>query len=188
MQWHPDRNEGSEEAHKRFLKISEAYSVLSNEQKRRAYDRSLQIHTDSSSGSERGSHRYHNSAFSSKGEYNTAKRTQYSRTSSTNNYQRPDSTYARYSKDGQRVKSNFEEWERKHYGEMKEKASNIGRHVRETSTNASYSSTQISMLQFTEVVMVFTVVFGVAWVLEKLVHVNEEDNILSNHHKQQRQR
>ncbi|PIA15472.1 heat shock protein DnaJ, partial [Coemansia reversa NRRL 1564] len=41
MKWHPDRNEGSEEAHKRFLKISEAYSVLSNEQRRGAYDRSL---------------------------------------------------------------------------------------------------------------------------------------------------
>ncbi|KAJ2796291.1 hypothetical protein H4R20_005581 [Coemansia guatemalensis] len=188
MQWHPDRNEGSEEAHKRFLKISEAYSVLGNEQKRRAYDRSLQIRTGSSSGSVKGPHRYHNSAFSSSGEYNSAKRTQYSRTANSNSYRRPDSTYARYTNNGQRVKSNFEEWERKHYWEMKEKAGNIGRHARESSANASYSSSQVSMLQFTEVVMVFTIVFGMAWVLANLVHTNEEDNILSSHHKQQRQR
>ncbi|KAI9501995.1 DnaJ domain-containing protein, partial [Coemansia spiralis] len=36
--WHPDRNKGSNEAHQKFLKISEAYSVLGNERKRRDYD------------------------------------------------------------------------------------------------------------------------------------------------------
>ncbi|ORX70537.1 heat shock protein DnaJ, partial [Linderina pennispora] len=38
MQWHPDRNQGSDEAHKKFLKINEAYSVLGTEQSRTAYD------------------------------------------------------------------------------------------------------------------------------------------------------
>lgn len=39
MQHHPDRNGGSEEATARFKEINEAYSVLSDAQKRAAYDR-----------------------------------------------------------------------------------------------------------------------------------------------------
>lgn len=39
MQHHPDRNGGSEEAVSRFKEISEAYSILSDDQKRAAYDR-----------------------------------------------------------------------------------------------------------------------------------------------------
>ncbi len=39
MQHHPDRNGGSEESMARFKEISEAYSVLSDAQKRAAYDR-----------------------------------------------------------------------------------------------------------------------------------------------------
>lgn len=39
MAHHPDRNGGSEESMARFKEISEAYSVLSDEQKRAAYDR-----------------------------------------------------------------------------------------------------------------------------------------------------
>ena len=39
MQHHPDRNGGCDESMARFKEISEAYSVLSDEQKRAAYDR-----------------------------------------------------------------------------------------------------------------------------------------------------
>ncbi len=39
MAHHPDRNGGSEESMARFKEISEAYSILSDEQKRAAYDR-----------------------------------------------------------------------------------------------------------------------------------------------------
>jgi curved DNA-binding protein CbpA len=38
MKWHPDRNAGSAEAEDKFKAISEAYSVLSDEASRRAYD------------------------------------------------------------------------------------------------------------------------------------------------------
>jgi curved DNA-binding protein CbpA len=41
MTWHPDRNAGSAEAEEKFKAISQAYSVLSDEASRRAYDERL---------------------------------------------------------------------------------------------------------------------------------------------------
>ena len=38
MKYHPDRNTGDKEAEKKFKYINEAYSVLSDDQKRQAYD------------------------------------------------------------------------------------------------------------------------------------------------------
>jgi len=53
MKWHPDRNSGSPEAEEKFKSISEAYSVLSDEGKRRDYDAFL-----SGGGAERGERAY----------------------------------------------------------------------------------------------------------------------------------
>ena len=41
METHPDRNKGSAAATTRFQKISEAYNILSDSQKRQQYDMSL---------------------------------------------------------------------------------------------------------------------------------------------------
>ncbi|KAJ2491100.1 hypothetical protein IWW37_002553 [Coemansia sp. RSA 2050] len=160
MRWHPDRNHGSDEAHKQFLKINEAYSVLGNEIKRQAYDKTLHGRRETSAPN-----RYQDSAFSSTGEYSSARRTG---EGPGNRYKRPESMYARYSHSGQRVKSNFKEWERQHYQEMKQRADGISRHVRESTGKGKYSHTQIAMYQFWELVTAFTIVFGVGWAVSQV--------------------
>ncbi|MDE3038460.1 MAG: DnaJ domain-containing protein, partial [Pseudomonadota bacterium] len=39
MQHHPDRNPGDKKAEEKFKELSHAYDILSDEQKRAAYDR-----------------------------------------------------------------------------------------------------------------------------------------------------
>lgn len=50
MKCHPDRNEGDKEAEKKFKAISEAYEVLSDAQKRQAYDMYGHAGVDQSAG------------------------------------------------------------------------------------------------------------------------------------------
>jgi len=41
--YHPDKNPGDEKAAKRFVRIAAAYEILAEEEKRKAYDASLNI-------------------------------------------------------------------------------------------------------------------------------------------------
>ena len=40
---HPDKNQGTEEAHKQFQQLNEAYKILSDDTKRRIYDRTGEL-------------------------------------------------------------------------------------------------------------------------------------------------
>ena len=51
FQEHPDQNKGAK-SHERFVKINEAYNVLSKESSRRDYDISLQLNNQPSGGGE----------------------------------------------------------------------------------------------------------------------------------------
>ena len=50
MKFHPDRNEGNEEAAEKFKEAKEAYEVLSDSQKRAAYDQFGHAGVDPSAG------------------------------------------------------------------------------------------------------------------------------------------
>ena len=41
LKYHPDRNKNSEESKQKFMQIVEAYEVLSDQQSRKSYDRSI---------------------------------------------------------------------------------------------------------------------------------------------------
>lgn len=51
MEYHPDKNPDNESAHIRFIEINNAYSILSNDRKRRDYDLSQRHHTSTSNSS-----------------------------------------------------------------------------------------------------------------------------------------
>ncbi|ORY46005.1 DnaJ-domain-containing protein [Rhizoclosmatium globosum] len=57
MKHHPDKNPNNQEAAKVFVEINEAYSVLSDEGKRREYDRELSVKSNTDSGVNRSGYK-----------------------------------------------------------------------------------------------------------------------------------
>ncbi|CAG8632321.1 14779_t:CDS:1 [Funneliformis caledonium] len=130
-QYHPDLNLGDETAHSKFVRINEAYSVLSNEQSRREYDRSIhrQLNNSNSRSRMKRSNVYSG--------YNNAPR--HGR-SGFNFHNR------------QKVNFNFQEHFQRHYGEeLRRRARSEAhqekeKHVRELSHKQSHRTIRISLL------------------------------------------
>jgi len=67
MKYHPDRNVGDERAAKKFREITEAYEVLSNEEKRKEYDYKRENennHTKKKNDKENSKNKYSENNFS----------------------------------------------------------------------------------------------------------------------------
>lgn len=67
MKYHPDRNVGDERAAKKFREITEAYEVLSNEEKRKEYDYKIENennHTKKKNDKENSKNKYSENNFS----------------------------------------------------------------------------------------------------------------------------
>ena len=67
MKYHPDRNAGDERAAKKFREITEAYEVLSNEEKRKEYDYKRENennHTKKKNDKENSKNKYSENNFS----------------------------------------------------------------------------------------------------------------------------
>ena len=61
LKWHPDKHSGPEEkeiAEKQFQLIAEAYEVLSDEEKRKAYDRGEDVFPNQGGGGGGGGHNF----------------------------------------------------------------------------------------------------------------------------------
>ena len=54
LKWHPDKAEDKEKAEKMFQDISEAYEVLSDEEKRGKYDRGEEVFENQGGGGHQG--------------------------------------------------------------------------------------------------------------------------------------
>ena len=127
MKYHPDRNKGSPDAHRRFTELTEAYSILGNYEKRRKYDKGL-LHI-----------------------YPTK----------PHPHQRPEHM-KKTTVHGEKVKFNFDEFYRAHYGEaLKREQQNI-RKKKEAKERASLKT----LSNTTQRLMIMSVtlsVFIVGW-------------------------
>ncbi|KAL9915106.1 dnaJ heat shock protein family (Hsp40) member B6 mrj isoform 1-T3 [Glossina fuscipes fuscipes] len=68
LKWHPDKNpDNLDEANRRFRELSEAYEVLSDDGKRKIYDRRSTLHKSSYTGSNGTSTKYSSSTYPNAG-------------------------------------------------------------------------------------------------------------------------
>lgn len=155
-EWHPDKHGGCKNATQKFQEISEAYSTLSDESKRRDYDRRNGF---SSRGPQSRSHTTNAKTSEEFWRAHYQRHTRYGQYGG--GYRQPNARQPRM--DQRKVPFNFEEWYRMHYGPDAMRRARSFRNSRQAKQQLQQEvrARAVGVLVMVSIVVVFTALIRV---------------------------